>query len=332
MAGGVAEEPALGGAARQFVLPAGRTAPASAARGARRISPAGTASAARTLPATPGAANSPPPPLGPPVRPRLRAAVPLTAAPPARRVALAAISGKGIWLTLWPGSRLSVRAVVATARRAGLHQLWARTGGTTDGFYGGAVLRRLVPAAHAAGISVVAWDFPTLSDPAADAARAASAFRAGADAFSADIETASEGTYLTARRVRYYLSLVRAAAGNRPVIATVPRPTTYWLGNYPYGAEAPFVDAFAPMVYWSCTEPGSAVGEAMSALSRACARWPRSARTSTWAHRRATWPALWEEDRRFLDVAYRLGAIGASLYDLEAGGKAQLRALAEYPW
>ena len=86
--------------------------------------------------------------------------------------------------------------------------------------------------------------------------------------FSADIETSSEGTYLTARRVSYYLSLVRAIANDRPVIATVPRPTSYWLAHYPYGAEAPFIDAYAPMVYWSCTEPGAAVHQAIVALSK----------------------------------------------------------------
>ena len=40
------------------------------------------------------------------------------------------------------------------------------------GYYGGPILEALVPAAHAAGIAVIAWDFPTLSDPAADATRA----------------------------------------------------------------------------------------------------------------------------------------------------------------
>ena len=35
---------------------------------------------------------------------------------------------------------------------------------------------------------------------------------------------------------------------------------------------------------------------------------------------------------RFLDVAKRGGAIGASLYDLESGGPADLAALGAYPW
>jgi hypothetical protein len=260
------------------------------------------------------------------------AAVPLVGAPPSRRVNLSAVSGKGIWLTVWPGESLDVPAIVATARSAGLRQLWLRTGSSQNGFYGGATLKSLVPAAHAAGISVIAWDFPTLSDPAADAARAVLALGSGADAFSPDIETAAEGTYLTARRVRYYLSLVRAAAGDRPVIATVMRPTPYWVENYPYAAEAPFVDAFAPMVYWSCTEPGFAVNEAVSVLSR----WrPVAPIGEDYDMGPEGGPSGLPSPRqiwRFLDVAHRLGAVGASLYDLETGGPAQLHALAEYPW
>ena len=121
----------------------------------------------------------------------------------------------------------------------------------------------------------------------------------GADAFSADIETASEGTYLTARRVRYYLSLVRSIAGDRPVIATVPRPTSYWLAHYPYGAEAPFVDAYAPMVYWSCTEPGAAVDQAIVALSKMRPVAPIGQDYNIGPGGRSSWAAVAEGDLAF---------------------------------
>jgi hypothetical protein len=260
------------------------------------------------------------------------AAVPVVKAPPFRHVSLSAIEGKGIWLTIWPRSHLDVPAVVATARAAGLHQLWARTGSSQDGFYGGPTLKRLVPAAHAAGIAVVAWDFPTLSNPAADAKRAADALRLGADAFSPDIEAAAEGTYLSARRVRYYLDLVRAASGNRPIVATVPGPTAYWSGFYPYRAEAPFVDAFAPMVYWACTEPGAAVRQAVSTLSRLRPVAPVGQDFNMGPIGGPPGLPRAEEIWRFLDVAHRAGAVGASLYDMESGGWPQLEALAKYPW
>lgn len=227
---------------------------------------------------------------------------------------------------------MDVAKVVATARASHLDQIWVRTGSTQNGFYGGPLLRRLVPAAHAAGISVIAWDFPTLSDPSADAVRAMDAFRAGADAFSPDIEAAAEGTYLSSRRVRYYLSLVRRYAGSRPVVATVPAPDSYWLSFYPYQAEAPFVDAFAPMVYWDCTEPSVAVQEAIEYLSplRPVAPIGQDFNMASEGGRHGLPSPL--EIWSFLYAAHKLGAIGVSLYDIEDGGRSQLDALAAYPW
>jgi len=272
----------------------------------------------------------PAPPLGPPEI--AERAIPLVGPPPVRHVDLAAVTGKGIWLTLWRGSTLDVSAAVTTARAGGLHQLWVRAGSSWDGFYAGALLKALIPAAHAAGIAVIAWDFPSLSNPAADARRAAAELQGGIDGFAADIESPAEGTYLSARRVAYYLSLVRIAAGRLPVVAIVPRPTSYWLAAYPYQAEAPFVDAFAPMVYWSCTEPGAAVGSAIAALSRMRPVAPigqdYDMASEGGRHGLPSGRAIW----RFLDVAHRSGAIGASLYDLESGGQPQLAALAGYPW
>jgi hypothetical protein len=281
----------------------------------------------------------PPPPLppGPPPRPLgppkiAEDAVPVVTAPPPRHVSLSAISGKGIWLTLFRRSRLDVPAVVALAHANGLHQLWLRTGSSHEGFFGGPILKALLPAAHAAGIAVIAWDFATLSDPARDAGRAIAALRAGADGFAADIESATEGTYLTIRRVAYYLSLVRAAAARVPLVAIVFRPSSYWLSVYPYRTEALFVDAFAPMVYWSCDEPGAAVGDAIDELAPLRPVVPigqdYDMASEGGRHGLPSGRAIW----RFLDVAHRSGAVGASLYDLELGGQSQLAALAGYPW
>ncbi len=314
------------------VVVAGLAVPGGRSVGARRLPFPIPAPAVQPEPCPPPPLppSPPAPPLAPPVVPQR--AIPVVQAPPSRTVDLAPISGKGMWLTVFKGGHLDVSSVVATARRAGLHQLWLRTGSSADGFYGGPLLRALVPAAHRAGIAVIAWDFASMSNPAADAARARAAIVDGADGFAADIETAAEGTYLNSRRVAYYLSLVRAAIGSRPLVAVVPRPLRYWLANYPYAAEAPFVDAFAPMVYWSCTEPGRATLEAIRALRRLRPVVPigqdYNMASEGGRHGLPTGAAVW----RFLDVARRGGALGASLYDLESGGVAALSALSAYPW
>jgi hypothetical protein len=292
------------------------------------------------IPAPPVAPTPcPPPPIppGPPSHPLpppavAETAIPIVSTAQNRHVNLAPVTGKGIWVTVFPGDPVNAASIVATAASAGLSQIWIRTGSTHDGFYGGPALAKLVPLAHAAKISVIAWDFPTMSDPTVDAQRAADAVRAGADGFSPDIETAAEGTYLSARRVSEYLYLVRHLVGNVPVIATVPRPIAGAHSTYPYLAEAPFVDVFAPMVYWSCTEPGYATTEAMAPLAKLRPVAPigqdYDMASEGGRHGLPTAAEIW----RFLDVAHRGGAIGASLYDVESGGPQDLLALSRYPW
>ena len=250
----------------------------------------------------------------------------------AHRINVLPLVGKGVWITDFPGDRVRIARDVSLASKDGIDQLWVRVGSTHDGFYGGAILRALVPLAHARHISVIAWDFPTLANPAIDARRARLAFQSGADAFSPDIETPAEGTYLSVARVTQYLARVRSYAGRRAVVATVPQPSLDRLATYPYAAEAPYIDAFAPMVYWSCTEPGAAVANSMKVLSQLRPVLPigqdYNMASEGGRHGLPSGQEIW----RFLDVAHRDGAIGASLYDLESGGPVQLHSLAAYPW
>jgi hypothetical protein len=284
----------------------------------------------------------PPRPPGPPFVPpkpevksrHLPAAVQI---PAHRKVDLAPVRAKGMWLTTWEDSRVDVPDVVAQAKAAGLTQLWVRTGGTYQGWYGAPLLTRLLPAAHAAGLQVVAWDYPTLGDPVADAARAAKVItgRFGGeriDAFSPDIEEIYEGTFDTPQRVRVYLSRVRVTAGNLPVIATVLRPLDGDLSARPYRAMAPYVDAFAPMIYWSCNEPGTTALSALRPLAKlrpvhligqSYNMGPEGGRPGM-----PTAREIW----RFLDVAKRGGAVGASLYVYDQTRAPQWRALGHYPW
>jgi hypothetical protein len=310
--------------------------------------PAPRASAAATplfpLPAPPAyPAPCPPPPRppGPPFhapKPAVKtAALPAPVAVPAHRASVDPMRGKGMWLTTWPDSRVDLSRVVARARAAGLHQVWIRTGGSTTGWYGAGLLSRLLPQAHRAGLKVIAWDFPTLSDPVADARRAALVTRGTfggqhVDGFSPDIEEIYEGTFDTARRVAVYLSRVRSDAGALPIVATVLRPLDGDLGSRPYRTMAPYVDAFAPMVYWSCNEPGVAALSALRPLSRlrpvhligqSYDMGPEGGR-----HGLPTAREVW----RFLDVARRAGAVGASLYVYDQTRAPQWRALGRYPW
>lgn len=265
--------------------------------------------------------------------------LPAPAALRPRRVDLDAIRGKGMWIYQWPRTeRGDVAAVVGRARAAGLTQVWVRSGSTKSGFYAAPVLHDLLPAAHAAGLSVVVWDFPYLHDPVGDARRAAQTLAYTApgghrvDGFSPDIETAGEGTIASARRAAVYLSLVRRAAGNRPVIATVPRASDQRMRTYPYATMARYVDAFAPMVYWSCREPGALAVQSLQRLvklrpvhliGQAYDMGDEGGRPGN-----PTAREIW----RFLDAGRRGGAIGVSFYVWQTSTADQWRALGAFPW
>ena len=282
------------------------------------------------VPKRPGGKPYVPKPLAPPAV--ADAALPAPLPPGPKATDLKPVAGKGIWVTNWPKTDLDVPGLVARAKAAGVRNVWVRTGGSRQGWYGDRVLPELVPAAHAAGLAVVAWDFPFLSDPVADAARAKKALDLGVDAFAPDVETSAEGTHATARRVALYLSLVRSYAGTRPVAATVPRPTPKRRASFPYAAFAPYADLFVPMVYWSCNEPGKLVQQSLRELGRWLPVAPVGQAYDMGSEGgRAGLPTR-AETWRFLDAAKRGGAVGASLWTIEKVGDGQWDALRDYPW
>jgi hypothetical protein len=260
-------------------------------------------------------------------------------APLTRSPSLDALRGKGMWTYQWENTeRGSAAAVVRRARAAGLTQIWVRTGSSKAGFYAAPELRALLPLAHAAGIKVVAWDFPYLYDPVADARRAADTLAFSVrghriDAFSPDIESPSEGTQLTRKRLRVYLGLVQRAVGARPLVSTVPHANNHWWRTYDYRTQVPYVDAFAVMSYWNCTEPGADIlrslqrlgplGRPLHVIGQAFDFGPYGGRVGD-----PTGREVW----RFLDVAHRRRLLGASLYVWQHATAEQFRALGAYPW
>jgi hypothetical protein len=276
------------------------------------------------------------------VPPRLVPEAELPPAAPAPNVAnsIRPLEGKGMWI--WKTLQTEngdVDAVVARASAAGLRQVWVRVGDSRDGFYAADYLSRLVPKAHKAGIAVIGWGFPYLHDPVSDAAWSTAAVKWRApdgsrlDGFSPDIELSSEGVVLTERRITLYLGIVRPAAGDMMMVATVYRATeARWTGTYPYRAIAPYVDAFAPMVYWGCVEPGGAAQESITRLAtlkpvhvigQGYDAGPEGGRTGA--------PSA-AETVRFLDVAQRSGAVGASFWVWQSMPGEQWAALSAFGW
>ncbi|MDQ6725990.1 MAG: hypothetical protein M3066_07500 [Actinomycetota bacterium] len=333
-------------AVRAQAGPAWAAAPAQADSRTAALTPG-------TIPATEAIAlplpGCPPPPPKPgtgsgvPYKPPHlvpEAELPAANPPPDVSVSTSALDGKGMWVWKYKQSEGGdADAIVARAVAAGLRQLWVRVGDTQDGFYAADVLSALVPKAHRAGLAVIGWGFPYLHDPAADAAWSIDAVSwrgpggARLDGFSPDIELASEGVVLTERRITVYLGLVRPAATDMVMVATVYRASdARWNGDYPYRAIAPYVDAFAPMVYWGCAEPGQAVRESIERLAtlrpvhvvgQGYDAGPDGGRTGA--------PSA-AETVRFLDVARRAGALGASFWVWQSLQGEQWNALSSFVW
>ncbi|MCW2599988.1 MAG: copper amine oxidase-like protein [Frankiales bacterium] len=185
-------------------------------------------------------------------------------------------TGTGMWLHEWARSEGgNGRAVVARAKRVGLSTLFVRTGSTHDGWTGTPTLRSLLPATRGTGIKVVAWDFPELVDPAADALRMARAARFSCPgcprvaAVAPDVETAAEGTRIGEQTVaRYYSTLRRALPRDVAILATVPWPSEMRTGHYPYARTASLVDALMPMAYWYNRSPAVVTATSMAYLRR----------------------------------------------------------------
>jgi hypothetical protein len=253
---------------------------------------------------------------------------------------LGPVNGKGMWMWQYDETEGgNAGAIVRKAARAGLRQLWVRVGSSKDRFYGDYELAALVDRAHRAGLSVIGWGFPYLYDPVGDARWTAQALAwrspsgGRIDAFSADLEKSTEGVAMTKRRVAVYLQAVRRAAGNTPIVATVYRPTDLnWYGPYPYRTMARYVDAFAPMVYWGCTDPREAATESLERLSKlrpvhligqAYNMAPEGGRTKAPSAR---------EINAFLSLGHRDGALGASFWDWQEINGGEWKALSRFDW
>ncbi|MCW2614234.1 MAG: hypothetical protein JWN08_1228 [Frankiales bacterium] len=86
------------------------------------------------------------------------------------------------------------------------------------------------------------------------------------------------------------------------------------------------------MVYWSCHEPGTLVTQSLERLGRWLPVAPVGQAYDMGDEGGRRGVPTRAETWRFLDVARRGGAVGASLWTVERMGAGQLEALTAYPW
>jgi hypothetical protein len=255
-------------------------------------------------------------------------------------------AGKAMWLKNYSPHHSDVDAMVQAAQFAGLTHLEVEVAISQFGFYARNTLDRLLPAAHAAGLKVIAFVYPTLAVVAADVrlTQEVAAYRTPSgdrvDGIGTDIEE-----NLTEANVYAYGQLLRALLGpDVPLVANVFNA----VGNpdYPYAAIAASWNVLAPMDYWH-GQQGRTYGSDDVAGFVA---------TSITTIRAAVGPDLpieelgqtydifgpdgvavsnapsGQEMRADLAVAHQLGCIGASFFEWETTTPDEWQAIANTPW
>lgn len=249
------------------------------------------------------------------------------------------MAGKGFWIYEFDKvGKGNVHEIVKWARQHELTHLYVRAGTSKSGLNTWHQVARLLPVAHAAGIKVIPWFFAYLKDPVKDAQRSLNVIGSVVDGhhidgFAADIETPSEGTSLTATRVKQYVNAIRAKSPNAYLILVPPRPTPTNIHTYPFKEIVPRFDAVAPMIYWGRYDPVEATAAAVSYLKlfgkpiapvgQAYDMAPEGGPKG-----RPKPSAI----RRFMAEAQQRGSVGISFWSWQHSSREQWAALKAFRW
>lgn len=186
--------------------------------------------------------------------------------PDARAPALTSFEGLGAWIDIYDPWAFAHPA--ATARRArvrGVQTLFVETSNYSRDFavYQPQAMSRLLKAAHARGMDVVAWYLPGFYNVKFDFRRSMAAIRfdlngQSFDGFGLDIE--HSGVTPVSRRSDRLVAISRRLDANTkpnyPLSAIIPSPRGielaggYW-PNFPYDRMAPYYDVWQPMTYYT---------------------------------------------------------------------------------
>ncbi len=250
---------------------------------------------------------------------------------PASGASIDAYRGLGAWVDIWDTPAFdNPEAAIADMAKWGVRTVYVETANSsrTYAVHRPDRMRRLIRAAHARGMKVVAWYLPDLRWKARDLARVKAAIDLHTidgqrfDSFALDIESSVVKPPAERNRRLVWLSTrLRAYVGPEyPLGAIIPSPVgisrsaAYWPG-FPYARLAATYDVFVPMSYYTYHGDGAANARtdtlANVAILRAqpgCATKPVHLIGGIAAHSSVV------EVRAFVDAANESGVDGASLY------------------
>lgn len=263
----------------------------------------------------------------------------------------APVAGKGMWFTNYFTRHADVTKLVADAKAAGVTHLYAEVAITRYGFYAPISLDRLLPAAHAQGIAVIAWVYPTLDDVASDirmSMRVATYVTPGGerpDGLATDAEEVVDSGSVYA-----YGQTLRGLLGpDMLMVNSAFHPFTH--AGYPYAAIAASWNVMAPMDYWhsraSHTYTAAEVARfvSISIVTIRAAMLAAGVSSPIPIEELGQMYDMYSDDgagvahnptgaeiTADLQTARALGCIGASYFEWQTATQAQWRALSGFSW
>jgi hypothetical protein len=263
------------------------------------------------------------------------------------------VYGKGMWFTNYLPRNSNITALIDAAKLAGVTHLYAEVAITQYGFFGRNTLDRLLPAAHAAGISVIGWVYPNLSNIAGDVRMtqevAQYVTRSGdrVDGIATDVETVDDTA-----SVFCYGQLLRALLGpDTLLVAAVYHP--FAQPYYPYGAIAASWNVIAPMDYWhsrdtrsySASQVERFVADSITTIRAAMASTPTGVGTVLPVEELGQTYDMYSGDgaggqaaptgaeiQYDLQTARALGCIGVSFFEWQTATQAEWASIKQFSW
>jgi len=169
------------------------------------------------------------------------------------------VRGVGMWIWYVSQSEKSLQGIIDRARTYGVRTVHIKSG---DGTSYWSQFDRAVGPLKAAGLRVCAWQYVRGRKPAAEAAVAARAVRAGADCFLVDAEIEFERLPQRYLRATRYMRALRAQVGTAYPVGLTTFPYVDLHGAFPYTAflNGPDAAQFTmPQVYWKAFRVSPAV-------------------------------------------------------------------------
>lgn len=257
------------------------------------------------------------------------------------------VSGKGMWLPQPLLEMADAAQIVEAARRLGLSHIFVEAGETAGGFYARKDVARLLPAAHAGGVRVIAWlttglfDLPRDVELSVEVATYRTPEGHGFDGIAPDIEQNMQRD-----AVKAYAEITRARLGDDRLIVGVVYPAGGWFGReYPiYSILARAFNVLAPMAYWSDKQRDYSYDEVYAYTFRAVQDMRAAAgsdypvhligqmydtfgRNGTGAHSPDR-----EDVQAALQAARDAGAVGASFFQWGTATPEEWAALRDFAW